>query len=150
MITRTIVKTLIFDENDNLLLLRRSKDDEHRPGELDLPGGGVDEGEDITAAAVREITEEAGVTLQPSQLKLVYSYSSTGYNTSEKQDTNLVRLFFVTHLTARPSIKLSSEHSEYMWLSPAECDTRIDYHRYRELFEYLKTNDILTDPFAAR
>lgn len=64
---RDVVAAAILDDLSSpsrLLAARRS-----RPAELagrwELPGGKVDQGETATAALVREITEELGVTIEP-------------------------------------------------------------------------------------
>ncbi len=46
----------------HVLLTKRSSDVEHHKGQISLPGGAVDEGdEDIIATAVRETEEEIGI-----------------------------------------------------------------------------------------
>ena len=47
MQTHIVAKTLVFNERGELLLIRRSTTDSHRPGEPDLPGGQVEAGEEI-------------------------------------------------------------------------------------------------------
>src|SRR5690606_28821508 len=66
-VIRDVVAAAILDDLSSpsrLLAARRS-----RPAELagrwELPGGKVDQGETATAALVREITEELGVTIEP-------------------------------------------------------------------------------------
>jgi 8-oxo-dGTP pyrophosphatase MutT (NUDIX family) len=53
-----------------MLMLRRSRTKSDFPGYLIGPGGHVNEGEDVIAAAVREVEEEAGIACSPSSLKL--------------------------------------------------------------------------------
>ena len=54
---RVSVKALITNEEGKLLLLRQ------RLGSLDLPGGGLEHGEEPTACLIREVAEETGQTV---------------------------------------------------------------------------------------
>ncbi len=65
------VDCVVFDEEGRLLLIRRA-----RPpfeGEYALPGGFVDIGEMVEAAALRELKEETGVAGEIVKLVGVYS-----------------------------------------------------------------------------
>lgn len=57
-----------------VLLLERVPHDEFRGGQLDLPGGRVDPGEDGAFAAARELGEEAGIVIDPTMLEEIESY----------------------------------------------------------------------------
>ena len=63
---RTSSKLVVVDPEGRVLLL--SCTDPGAPGTRwqELPGGGVEPGEDGAAAAVREVLEEAGVVVPPS------------------------------------------------------------------------------------
>ncbi|MDH3691408.1 MAG: CoA pyrophosphatase [Gammaproteobacteria bacterium] len=50
-----------------LLTIRAAKLKRHR-GQYALPGGRIDEGEDTEGAALRELSEELGLTLAPDQI----------------------------------------------------------------------------------
>ena len=47
----------------------------YKPG-LHLPGGGIAKGEDHQITAVRELQEEVGIAINPSQLRLVFTTKS--------------------------------------------------------------------------
>jgi ADP-ribose pyrophosphatase YjhB (NUDIX family) len=67
MTIRPGVAAVIFD-GERVLLQRR--DDNGRWG---LPGGGVDPGESVRTAIVREVREETGLDVEPLRLIGVYS-----------------------------------------------------------------------------
>src|SRR6476619_316959 len=68
MVIRAGVAAVICD-GERVLLQRR--DDNGRWG---LPGGGVDPGESVRTAIVREVREETGLDVEPLRLIGVYSY----------------------------------------------------------------------------
>jgi 8-oxo-dGTP diphosphatase len=55
--------TLVIDGDDNLLLVKRTKNDESNPGYWEVPGGHIDEGENALEAATRELKEEANIDI---------------------------------------------------------------------------------------
>lgn len=68
----TIIKTvdvLLIDEYSNVLLIRRAKP----PFEdkFVLPGGHVEEGEQLEDAAARELREEVGIEVSPYHLQFI-------------------------------------------------------------------------------
>jgi 8-oxo-dGTP pyrophosphatase MutT (NUDIX family) len=67
MLIRPGVAAVIFDEG-RVLLQRR--DDTGRWG---LPGGGVEPGESVRQALIREVREETGLEVEPLRLIGVYS-----------------------------------------------------------------------------
>lgn len=67
------VGTIIRTEGDRLVLVRRAIEPGY--GKWVFPGGYVDRGEPLTAAAVREAREETGLDVQLEGLVNVYSYA---------------------------------------------------------------------------
>src|SRR5215813_6119785 len=67
MLIRPGVAAVIF-ENGGVLLQRRDDN-----GKWGLPGGGVEPGESVRAAVVREVREETGLEVEPVRLIGVYS-----------------------------------------------------------------------------
>ena len=69
---KVAVGTVIRTEDGQLVLVRRAIEPGY--GLWVFPGGYVDRGEDVTAAAVREAREEAGLDVELERLINVYSY----------------------------------------------------------------------------
>jgi 8-oxo-dGTP pyrophosphatase MutT (NUDIX family) len=65
---RVAVSALVWDDQGRILLQQRG--DNHHWG---MPGGGVEAGETITAAVMREVWEETGYTVQVGRIIGVYS-----------------------------------------------------------------------------
>ena len=103
------------------MALRRSSSDKRRPNQWDLPGGRVEEGEDIQAAAIRETKEESN--LEVSDVRLVYGMSDN----LEKYGSGTWVVFSGTAKTS--DVQISDEHSEYTWFSLEEAIEKFEYDR---------------------
>lgn len=71
-----------------------------------LPGGGLDVGETIHQALIRECREELGLEVQVKYLSGVYYHSAV----------NSHAFIFRCELDRDAVIRLSSEHSDYAWM----------------------------------
>ena len=67
------VGTIIRDDRNRVVLVRRAIEPGY--GKWVFPGGYVDRGEELRAAAVREAREETGLEVRLEELVDVYSYS---------------------------------------------------------------------------
>jgi 8-oxo-dGTP pyrophosphatase MutT (NUDIX family) len=104
---------IVVNDRGEILLIRRTDN-----GNWAVPGGGMDLGESITQAAIRETFEETGITCQITGLVGIYTsprhvirYTSNGE----------VRQEFSIVFTARPvggKLQASSESAEPQWVSP--------------------------------
>jgi 8-oxo-dGTP diphosphatase len=141
MLTHVVAKTLVFNEEGKVLLLTRSSSDEHRPGGLDLPGGKVEDGEEILAGAVREANEESGLTLTPSDMHWIYADTVATYNTDAKSDVNLIRVTFAAKAES-PSIVLSHEHEDYAWYTLEEAIKATEGTRYPDILRYMIAHNV--------
>lgn len=66
------VGTIIRDDDHRVVLVRRAIEPGY--GKWVFPGGYVDRGEEVTAAAVREAREECGLDIRLDRLLNIYSY----------------------------------------------------------------------------
>ncbi|MEN9390048.1 MAG: hypothetical protein RLZZ283_148, partial [Candidatus Parcubacteria bacterium] len=59
--SRLLVAAVIRDESGRVLLCKRSMNKKVAPGAWHMPGGGIDDGESMEQAIVRELYEELGL-----------------------------------------------------------------------------------------
>jgi len=78
-----VVHVLVFNNNRDLLIQKRSMNKDVAPGKWDTSvGGHINPGEDPLAAAQREMMEELGIT-GPVPLEFLYTYLFTNHCESE-------------------------------------------------------------------
>lgn len=102
------VKVLLRDDAGHFLVVRHSYSDPTRWG---LPGGGYRPGRETPAeAGAREVAEELGLTLNPSNLAELETVTTT---LEAKRDT----LTLLTATTPTSPVTLSPELAETRWIS---------------------------------
>ena len=109
---KQVAKLVMIDGEDKYLLMYRS-DHPTFGKDADLPGGTVEDGESLREAMVREVEEEAGVSIDAASVEEVYS----GADYSEH---GTYKSLFVAKLDHRPEITMSWEHSAYEWIEREE------------------------------
>lgn len=103
-----VAKVLIYDVDGNVLVLRRSGTHPNYAYQPDFPGGIIESGEDILTGLVREVQEEAGITVDPEALEPAFTNKVAGKWT---------RHLYVARLTeTKPRVAISWEHDQYEWL----------------------------------
>jgi 8-oxo-dGTP diphosphatase len=134
--TRVLSEIVLLNDEGKTLVLRRSATDTRRPGQWDVPGGHVDAGEAYDVAAARELKEEAGISVEPASLRLLYTL------TARREDINAVWLFFGAKVNGS-AVSLSDEHSEYAWITVDDAIAMIDYELQKDALRYIRDNDLL-------
>lgn len=124
-----VAKVIVLNEHGEMLVLRRSQSDIRRPGQWDFPGGHVDDGEDMRAAAFRETVEESGIVLADAQLAFAMSEM-----TEHGSGTWLV---FMATAPADSHITLSSEHDAFQWMKPEAFLVECTYDRQKKMVRYV-------------
>ena len=128
------VKGVLVSKDGKLLLMRR-------PGERgwDLPGGGVDAGESLADAFIRELMEEAGVSVDNAVPLYGYLRDIPGKDRK-----------FIHYIGARlakkavkTKIKLSKEHDYFaffQWADITELDFMPSYRKALDIARQLMTD----------
>ena len=108
------VSAAIFRDG-RVLIVRRAQPPAH--GVYTLPGGGVELGETLEQAVIREVREETGLEIEPIEL--------AGYRQMIMRDADgrIERHFVILPFAARwiaGEISLNEELAEANWLLPSE------------------------------
>ena len=104
---------LILNQHNELLIVQRAPHDTH-PGIWEMPGGGLEYGEDVKDGVIREVKEEAGL-----DVTVLYPIGAVSGFSSKK--THIIRIAYLCKVTeANQNVVLSDEHSDYRWMSLTE------------------------------
>jgi mutator protein MutT len=110
---------IIFTYQDKILFTERNVDPDK--GKLDLPGGFIDPNETAEEAACREINEELGLTITPTNLTYIttapnnYLYRNVSYRTMD--------IFYECELKSEViSIKAADEIKALTWIKRNEIN----------------------------
>jgi 8-oxo-dGTP diphosphatase len=98
-----------------ILLLRRAGN-VYASGQLCLPSGHLEDGENILEAAVRETKEETGITLDPATMRLVLSIHQRHPGTTHAR---IGFVFDPGHWHGEPVIGEPAKCSQLLWADPA-------------------------------
>jgi ADP-ribose pyrophosphatase YjhB (NUDIX family) len=127
MLIRPGVSAVILT-SEGLLLQRRS--DNHLWG---LPGGGVEPGETVSAAVVREVREETGLEVTPIRLVGVYSDPANGQVVTypDGNVTHYVSASFECRIVGG-ALACGEESLELTWFDPDRLPPELmPMHRIR-------------------
>lgn len=101
---------IIVNDDNQILLLKRSNDTDWHPNKWALVGGAVEEGETPIEACKREIKEETNLNINKFNKKFTI-----------QRNPDSIEHIFVAKFDGEPiDIKLNSEHTKYGWYSPEE------------------------------
>jgi molecular chaperone GrpE len=111
-------KTVVLDEKNRVLILKRSAKDHRFPGKNDLPGGSIEDGEDIKKSIEREIREETGLKVEVGPVIHVCDFEKD-YRL-DQEDESSVRingkgLRFIAY-KKEGEVELSHEHDDFEWV----------------------------------
>ena len=109
-----IVHTIITNDSGEVLILQRSNKNDVLPGYWDVPGGTLEDGEDPSVGAIREVKEEVG--LDVSNVKLFFQKS----NVDVSKNKQFITLLFHTKTSNTNVVINPEEHDAFAWIKLAE------------------------------
>ena len=111
------VGAVVIHEN-RVLLVRRGK--QPAKGDWAIPGGRVELGESMRAAAAREVLEETGISIQPGELIYYFETIQPDHN-GKIQFHYVIFDFMATYLAGEPHPQ--DDALDARWVAPAEIHT---------------------------
>jgi 8-oxo-dGTP pyrophosphatase MutT (NUDIX family) len=116
----------IFDEDGNVLVLKRAGFMRSRPNEWDLPGGTLEFNEEHQPGVIREVYEETGLKIADPELivRKAGNWQGTVYEFSYYRCTTRDR-----------KILLSEEHTAYEWHRPLVASALVTFKPHLMGFE---------------
>ena len=109
---RASTAAFILNSKGELLVATRGK--EPAKDTLDLPGGFVDNDENAEEGMVREIKEETGLVIAPTDVEYLFSIPNI-YRYSG-MDIHTLDLFFLCHVNDEQTVKANDDAAELTWL----------------------------------
>lgn len=115
------VKAVILDSKGYGLIVRRSSTHPYVPFTPDLPGGTIDEGENIVDALAREVSEETGIDINDKNAALFGKKTVTLFGVTAE-----TILYEISGFQNRPKITLDFEHDSFEWV-PVKDMTHVGF-----------------------
>jgi 8-oxo-dGTP diphosphatase len=103
----------ILRDRDQMLMMRRSGTG-YRDGQLSLPAGHLDGGEDAVSGLVRELHEELAIEADPERCHLALVLHSAPEDAADSEYLHL--FFFVDGWAGEPRIAEPDKCSELRWI----------------------------------
>jgi 8-oxo-dGTP pyrophosphatase MutT (NUDIX family) len=137
----------IVRDGDRVLLMRRAGSGYH-DGELSLPAGHIDGGEDVRTALVRELAEELTITVDPIDCRLcVVAHRAP----ETAADVEYMDLFFtVDRWSGTPTIGEPGKCTELRWSTPDELPPDVIGYVSRALVADAGDERLLLEGWSAR
>jgi len=105
------IKAVVLNKNNEVLILKRAKNDLFNSGKYDLPGGHIEENESLKDSIIREIKEETGLDAVFGEIIDVVEFPKNS-PLFKKEKRGIRCICYVSS----DKVKLSSEHSKYEWV----------------------------------
>lgn len=107
---------LITRRDGKFLIIRRAAHDS-MPGLWELPGGGLNEGEQVEDGIMREVFEETGL-----RVKVLAPISTASFPRRKNREPKFILrvAYSCAVFPEKQTVKLSKDHSQFQWVKKEE------------------------------
>lgn len=123
-------KAFVFNDQGEILILKRTETAPSKPNKWDLPGGSLDFGENPYESIEREIKEEADLEVQHVEPFDVWSEID--------QDKEFWTTIAYRASAKSTEVQLSYEHNEFKWVTKEEFSNFCDSKRFLRFLSKLR------------
>ncbi len=108
-----VQKTFVINENRQILIIKRRNNAVHQ-FVWDIPGGKLEDSDNLLDAMKRELKEETGLEL----VNIISILSSSKFEGVAEDKPLIFRNIYISKATGE--VRLSEEHSEYKWINAGQ------------------------------
>tara|TARA_A100000172_G_C2946641_1_gene77578 strand:- start:81 stop:464 length:384 start_codon:yes stop_codon:yes gene_type:complete len=119
---------LILDEQDRVLILKRTTKAWWMPGKWGLPGGRIDSGENSPGAVIRETKEETDLDIDISDLVCLKEFSN-----------EVVDIYYCGHHSG--TVRIGVEHDDFEWVTRDGIEDYQTTPNLIEAFDWILKNE---------
>lgn len=132
------IKGLIENSEGKILLLKADISTHRKNTDpyWDIPGGRIEEGENVLDVLKREIEEETGIKEFKKEAEFFHAVISNHQIPFEDKLLGLILMIYKVQIPKNSKITLSEEHVAYEWVEKSEAAKRL-MHKYPAEFTSL-------------
>ncbi len=115
-IVQKIITGVAVVNNNKVLVVQRSSDEDILPNLWEFPSGKKEPLEKVKDAAKREVKEETGLDVKIGKPITVFNF---GWE-KENEIRDATEIVFLGKIEGKDKVKISSEHQDFAWITKDE------------------------------